>query len=214
MLSSHTVEKQDNNNTVINMLKLTYTQKNSNVFAYMLQLIYNIHIYTAKTRLSFYAYTDRRDAVNQSIFRFIRSIYMHRNHIYNEDMTQSLLIYTKWQQRLCACVATYIHHTHIHIAKIWLNFCTFTRSCDAVNCLIFRFIRSICTHRNHIHCKDMTQSLLIYTKWQQRLCAHAAIHIRYTHIHCEDTTQLLHIYTSVWRSKLIRFDFLINLHAL
>jgi len=64
MLSSHTVEKRSNNNTVIDALKLAYTQSDSNVFAYMLQLIYNIHIYIAKAQLSFCAYTDRCDAVN------------------------------------------------------------------------------------------------------------------------------------------------------
>jgi len=31
--------------------------------------------------------------------------------------------------------------------------------------------------RNHIHCKDMTQSLLIYTERQQRLYAHIATNI-------------------------------------
>ena len=57
-------------------------------------------------------------------------------------------------------------------------------------------------------------SLCSYTERQQRLCAHAATHIRHTHIHCEGTTQLLRIYTSAWCSKLI--DFLlyqIDLHA-
>ncbi len=82
--------------------------------AYMLQLIYNIYTYIAKTRLSFCTSTCLRDAVNQSIFRFIRLMYMHRNHIHCKDMTQSLLIYTEWQQRLCACVATNIRHSHSH----------------------------------------------------------------------------------------------------
>ncbi len=68
---------------------------------------------------------------------------------------------------------------------------------------------------NHIHCKDTTQSLLIYTERQQRLCIHAATHIHHTYIHCKDMTQLLRIYTSVQRSKSINFfDFLIDLHAL
>ena len=138
-------------------------------------------------------------------------------------MTQFLLIYTEQQQRLCACVATHIHHTHtycedmtqslciytsalcsksinfslyqidlhalqsytlqrydtvfahihrmtatslrircnsytshIHTAKTQLNFYTFTHLHDAVNRLIFRFIKSIYMHHNHIHCKDMT----------------------------------------------------------
>jgi len=65
---------------------------------------------------------------------------------------------------------------------------------------------------NHIHCKNMTQSLLIYTERQQRLCARAAL-IYVTHTHCEGTTQLLCTYTFVQRSKSIDFDFLIDLHA-
>ncbi len=52
----------------------------------------------------------------------------------------------------------------------------------------------------------MTQSLLIYTERQQRLCAHTATHIHHTHIHCKDTTQLLHIYMIAWCSKSINFS--------
>ncbi len=107
-----------------------------------------------------------------------------------------------------------IYITYTYIAKTWLSFCTSTDLHIAVNQLIFCFIRLIYMHRNHIHCKDMTQSLLIYTEQQQRLCACVATHIHHTHIYCEDTTQLLHTYTSVWRSKLISFDFLVDLHAL
>jgi len=83
-----------------------------------------------------------------------------------------------------------------------------------VNRSIFCFIRSIYMHRNHIHCKNTTQSLLIYTKRQQRLCACVATNIQHLHSHYEDTTQLLHTYTFVQRSKSI--DFLlyqIDLHA-
>ncbi len=137
MLSSHTVEKQSNDNVIIDALKLVYTQNDSNVFAYMLQLIYDIYTYIAKTRLSFCTYTDRCDTVNRLIFRIFRSIYMHRNHI---------------------------------------------------------------------HCKDMTQFLLIYTERQQRLCAHAATNIRHLHNYCKGTTQLLRTYTSVQRSKSIDFS--------
>ena len=159
---------------------------------------------------------------------------MHRNHIHYEDTTQSLLIYTERQQRLCACAATHIHHIQIHCedtiqllhiymlmwcskinwffalsdqftciaitytAKTWHNLCSYTQNdsnvfahalqlihdihtviakarlsfyahthqCNVVNRSVFRIIRSIYMHRNHIHCKDMTQSLLIYTEWQ------------------------------------------------
>ena len=48
MLSSHTVEKRSNNNAIVDALKLAHTQNDSNVFAYMLQLIYNIYTYIAK----------------------------------------------------------------------------------------------------------------------------------------------------------------------
>ncbi len=258
----------------------SYTQNNSNVSAHTLQLIYITYIYIAKTRLNFCTSTDLCDAVNRLIFRFIRSIYMHRNYIHCKDVTQSLLIYIEQQQRLCACAATHIHHihihckgttqllrtytsvqrsksinfgfsdqftcvaityiakiqhslcsytqndsnvfthmlqliyiTHIHIAKAWLSFCTYTHLCNTVNwsISIFWLIYMRC---NHIHCKDMTQSLLIYTEQQQRFCACAATHISHTHTYCKGMTQLLHTYTSVQRSKLINFDFLINLHAL
>jgi len=106
-----------------------------------------------------------------------------------------------------------IYITHTNIAKTRLSFCASTRLHDAVNRSIFRIIRSIYMHRKHIHCKDTTQSLLIYTEQQQRLCARAATHIRHSHSHCKGTIQLLHTYTSVRRSKSIDFDFLINLHA-
>ncbi len=69
-------------------------------------------------------------------------------------------------------------------------------------------------HCNHIHCKDMTQSLLIYTERQQHLCACVATYIHHTHIHCKDTTQLLHIYRLTWCSKSIDFShFQIDLHT-
>ena len=101
MLSSHTVEKRDNNNVIVDALKLAHTQKNSNVFAYMLQFIYNIHIHTAKARLSFCAYTNRRDAVNRSIFRIFRSIYTQRNHTQSSNST----LFTRW---------AHIQHTHTY----------------------------------------------------------------------------------------------------
>ncbi len=107
-----------------------------------------------------------------------------------------------------------IYITHMHIVKTRFSFCTSTHSCDAVNRSIFHFIKSMYMHRNHIHCEDMIQSLLIYTEWQQRLCACVATNIQHSHSYCEDTTQLLRTYTSVQRSKLINFDFLIDLHAL
>ncbi len=109
----------------------------------------------------------------------------------------------------------FIYIIHIYIAKTRLSFCTFTCLWNAVNWSIFRIIRLIYMHCNHIHCKNMTQFLLIYTEWQQRLCAYAATHIHHIYIHCKDMTQLLHIYTFVWCSKSIDFSlYQINLHAL
>ncbi len=160
---------------------------------------------------------------------------IQHSHSHCEDMTQLLHIYTSVQRsklinfdfliNLHASQYTQndsnvfthtlrlIYITHTYIAKTQLSFCTFTRLYDAVNRSIFRLIRLIYMHRNHIHCKDTTQSLLIYTEQQQHLCAYAATNIQHSHSHCKDTTQLLHIYTSVQRSKLINFDFLINLHT-
>ena len=69
--------------------------------AYMLQLIYNIYTYIAKARLSFCAHTDRRDAVNLSIFRIFRSIYTQRNHTQSSNSA----LFTRW---------AHIQHTHIY----------------------------------------------------------------------------------------------------
>ena len=91
-----------------------------------------IYTYIAKARLSFCAHTHLCDAVNQSVSIFWL-IYMHHNHIYCKDMTQSLLIYTERQQRLCACAATHIRHIHIYTAKTQLSFCAHTHLCNAVN---------------------------------------------------------------------------------
>ena len=124
------------------------------------------------------------------------------------------LAYTQKNSNVFAYMLQLIYVTHTYIAKAWLSSCASTHLCDAVNRSIFCFIESIYMHRNHIHCKDTTQSLLIYTEQQQRLCAHTATHIHHIHIHCKDTTQLLHIYTSAWCSKLIDFShYQIDLHA-
>ncbi len=62
---------------------------------------YNIHTYIAKTQLSFCAYTDRRDAVNWSIFRIFKLIYTQRNYIQSSNIT----LFTRW---------THIWYTHIY----------------------------------------------------------------------------------------------------
>ena len=83
------------------MLKFAHTQKNSNVFAYMLRLTYNTYTHTAKAQLSFRAYTDRRDAVNRLISRIFRPIYTQRNHTQSSNSA----LFTCW---------THIQHTHIY----------------------------------------------------------------------------------------------------
>ncbi len=178
----------------------------------MLQFIYITHTHIAKTQLSFCAFTHLHDAVNWSIFRFIRSICTHRNHIHCKDTTQSLLIYTEQQQRLCARAVTNIWHSHSHCEDMIQLLHTYT-SMQCSKSIDFSIFWVIYMRHKYIHCENTTQSLLIYTERQQRLCARAATNIRHSHSHCKGTTQLLHTYTSVQRSKSIDFDFLIDLHA-
>jgi len=166
---------------------------------------YTSHTHIAKTQLSFCTSTCLHDAVNQSIFRFIRSIYMHRNHIHCKDMTQSLLIYIEQQQRLCACAATNIRHLHSHCKGTTQLLHIYT-SMQCSKSIDFSIFWAIYIHRKYIHCKNMTQSLLIYTEQQQRLCACVATNIQHSHSYCESTTQLLHTYTSVQCSKSIDFS--------
>ncbi len=165
----------------------------------MLRLIYDIHTYTAKARPSFCAHTDRRDAVNRSVFRIFRPIYTQRNHTQSSNSA----LFTRW---------AHIRHTHIYCEDTTQLLRTYT-SMRSSKSISFSVFWSIYMRRKYIHCEDTTQSLLIYTERQQRLCARAATHIHHTHTHCEGTTQLLRTYTSVWRSKSIDFDFLIDLHA-
>ena len=177
------------------------------------KLTYDIHTYTTKTWFSFCTYTRWCDAVNRSIFRF-SDRYTCITNIYTAKTWYSLCSYTQNDSNVFAHMLQFIYITHTYTAKTWSSFCAFTRLHDAVNRSIFRFIRSIYTHRNHIHCKDTTQSLLIYIKQQQRLCTHIATHIHYIHIHCKDMIKLLHIYTSAWCNKSIDFSlYQINLHA-
>ncbi len=130
---------------------------------------------------------------------------MHRNHIHCKDTTQSLLIYTERQRRLCARAATNIRHSHSHCEGTIQLLRTYT-SMRRSKSIDFSIFWSIYMRRKYIHCEDTTQSLLIYTERQQRLCARAATHIRHTHTHCEGTIQLLCIYTLVWCSKSIGFS--------
>ena len=191
-LQSHTLQRHD---TVF-----AHTQNDSNVFAHALQLIYITHTYTAKARLSFCTYTHLCNAVNLSISIFWL-MYMRCN------------IHRTTATSLRTRCNSYTSHTYT--AKAWLSFCASTRSWNAVNRLIFRLIESIYMHRNHIHCKDTTQSLLIYTEQQQHLCAHVATNIWHSHSYCKGMTQLLHTYTSVQRDKSIDFSifWLIYMHC-
>ncbi len=130
---------------------------------------------------------------------------MHRNHIHCKDMTQSLLIYTERQQRLCTRAAINIRHSQSHCKGTTQLLRTYT-SVRRSKSIDFSIFWSIYMRRNHIHCKDTTHSLLIYTERQQRLCTRAAINIRHSHSYCKGTTQLLRTYTSVRRSKSIGFS--------
>ncbi len=67
----------------------------------LLQLIYDIYIYIVKARLSFCAHTDRRDAVNRSVFCIFRPIYTQRNHTQSSNSA----LFTRW---------AHIQHTHIY----------------------------------------------------------------------------------------------------
>ncbi len=164
----------------------------------MLQLTYDIHTYTAKARLSFCTHMNRCDAVNRSIFRIFRPIYMQRNHTQSSNSA----LFTRW---------AHIQHIHIYCEGTIQLLRTYTlmQRSKSIDLLIFW---STYMRRKYIHCEDTTQSLLIYTERQQRLCAYAATNIRHSHTYCEGTTQLLHTYTSVQRNKSIDFNFLINLH--
>ncbi len=128
-------------------------------------------------------------------------------------MTQSLLIYTERQQRLCAHAATNIRHLHSH-CKGTIQLLRIYTSMQCSKSIDFSIFWAIYMRRKYIHCKDTTQSLLIYTERQQRLCAHAATNIRHSHSYCESMTQLLHTYTSVRRNKSINFSifWLIYMH--
>ncbi len=79
----------------------------------MLQFIYDIYIYIAKTRLSFCAHTDRCDAVNRLIFRIFRSIYTQRNHTQSSNSA----LFTCW---------AHIQHTHIYCKDTIQLLCIYT----------------------------------------------------------------------------------------
>ncbi len=136
----------------------------------------------------------------------------------SEKVGKNQLILTFSVSWFCQCSNVFAHtlqliyDIHTVIAKTRLSFCAHTHLCNAVNWSISIFW-SIYMRCRYIHCENTTQSLLIYTERQQRLCACAATNIWHSHSHCEGTTQLLHTYTSVQRSKSIDFGFLIDLHA-
>jgi len=144
-----------------------------------LDTLVTIHTVIMKTRLSFCTYTHQCNAVNQSIFRFSERFTCVAN-TYIAKTWHSFCSYTQNNSNVFVHMLQLIYNIHTVIAKTWLSFCIYTHLCNAVNQLISIFW-SIYTHCNHIHCKDMTQSLLIYTEWQQRLCACAATNIQHSH---------------------------------
>ncbi len=95
--------------------------------AYMLQLIYDIYTYIAKTRLSFCTYTYRRDAVNRSIFRIFRSIYTQRNHIQSSNSA----LFTCW---------THIQYTYIYCEGMiqLLHIYTFTKCSKSIDFSLYQ----------------------------------------------------------------------------
>jgi len=127
VLSSYTVKKWSNNNVIINVLKLAHTQNESNVFAYMLQLIYNIYIYITKARFSFCAHTNKHDAVNRSVFRILRPIYTQRNHTQSSNSA----LFTRW---------TYIWYTHIYCKDMiqLLHIYTFAWCSKSIDFLLYQ----------------------------------------------------------------------------
>ena len=124
---------------------------------------------------------------------------------YTAKTQHSLCSYTQNDSNVFTHELQLIYITHIYTAKARLSFCAHTHLCDAVNRLISIFW-SIYMRHKYIHCKNMTQSLLIYIERQQRLCTCAATNIRHSHSHCKGTTQLLRTYTSMQRSKSIDFS--------
>ena len=135
-----------------------YTQNNSNVFAHMLQLIYDIYTATAKTQLSFCTYTHLCNAVNWLISIFW-SIYTHRNHIHCKDTIQSLHIYTEWQQRLCAYAATNIQHSHSYYKSTTqlLHIYTSMQRSKSINFSVFWSI--------YMRCKYIDQNSFSSFNW-------------------------------------------------
>ena len=196
-LQSHTLQRHDTVFAHIHRMTATFLHMRCNS--------YTLHIHIAKTQLSFCTFTRLHDAVNRSIFHFIRLIYMHCNHIHCKDTTQSLLIYTEQQQRLCAHAATNIQHSRSYCKDMIQLLRTYTLM-QCSKSIDFSVFWAIYMHRKYIHCKDMTQSLLIYTEQQQRFCTCIATNIRHSHSHCKGMIQLLRTYTFVQCSKSIDFS--------
>ncbi len=184
MLSLHTVEKRNNNNAVVDVLKLAYTQKNSNVFAYMLQLIYNIHIHIAKTRLSFCAHKDRHDAVNQSIFRIFRSIYKQRNHIQSSNS----VLFTCW---------THIQHIHIYCEDMiqLLRIYTSAWCSKSIDFLLYQI--DLHALQSHTWWRHNTVFAHIHRTTATSLRMHCNSYTSYTHILRRHDSAFAHLQTCV-----------------
>ncbi len=100
---------------------------------------------------------------------------------------------------------THIEYTHIYCESTIQLLHTYTLTWRSKS-IDFSIFWSIYMRHKYIHDEDTTQSLLIYTKRQQRLCACVATNIRYIHTYCKDMIQLLRIYTLMWCSKSIDFS--------
>jgi len=182
---------------------LIYTEQQQRLCAYAATNIRHSHSYCEDTTQLLHIYTSvqRSKLID---FDFLIDLHASQSHTLQRHNTVFAHIHRMTATSLRMRCNSYTSYTYT--AKTWFSFCTSTRLCNAVNWSNFRFIRLIYMHRNHIHCKDTTQSLLIYTERQQRLCACAATNIWHLHSHCESTIQLLRTYTSVQCSKSINFS--------
>ena len=183
---------------------LIYTERQQRLCACVATNIRHSHSYCEGTTQLLHTYTSVQRSKSTDFLLYQIDLHALQSHTLQKHDTVFAHIHRTTATSLRMRCNSYTSHTYI--AKTRLSFCTSTRLHDAVNRSIFRIIRLIYMHRNHIHCKDMTQSLLIYTERQQRLCAHAATNIQHSNSHCKDTTQLLRTYISVQCSKSVDFS--------
>ena len=145
----------------------SYTQNNSNVFAHVLQLIYDIHTVIAKARLSFCAHTHLCDAVNWFISIFW-SIYMRRKYINQSSSSsfswviiqQTWKLTSKWSaflyinQSSSSSLSLMIIQTSWKLTLKWSAFTILSCLCDyliilTVHTLVCALYRCDCSMRRY-----------------------------------------------------------------